>query len=140
MLLNQVIAAVFVVLSSFRTLLSFKGTLYSVCSLSTVEKILIGHICSQVRHDRILLLPRHSLRASENSWRRSGQAIKTLKDIPSVVVQSPDILHLEPPHHSPKCYTPCHCCYCYTFLHHHRHHNIQTSNMAASNGQGAWRG
>ena len=48
MLLNEVIAAVFVILSSFRTLLSFKGTLYSVCSLSAVGKIVIGHMCSQV--------------------------------------------------------------------------------------------
>ena len=48
MLLNQVIAAVFVVLSSFRTLLSFKGTLYSICSLSAGENIFTDHMCSQV--------------------------------------------------------------------------------------------
>ena len=48
MLLNEVIAAVFVVLSSFRTLLSFKGTLYSVYSSSAVEEILEDRMCSQV--------------------------------------------------------------------------------------------
>ena len=48
MLLNEVIAAVFVVLGSFRTLLSFKGTLYSVCPLSAVGKILIGHVLTNL--------------------------------------------------------------------------------------------